>query len=186
MSCTLFNAVLTGLDCCLQLCWVLYCDIMCLDYDGNLLDACVTSLLAALKNSTCCQTHYYWCPYSYTSEKTKLIWPCSRQLNSQRSPSMQRRARPSWIWIKDKGWKSTGILLLHPFASLMGEFKTFRFWPGLNHVQCFMNLVDFPCSSILIVDPSAEEESLSTARLTVVTDEGDRLCAVHKPGQSKM
>lgn len=42
-----------------------------------------------------------------------------------------------------------------------------------------------PCRSILIVDPSAEEESLSTARLTVVTDEGDRLCAVHKPGQSK-
>lgn len=45
--------------------------------------------------------------------------------------------------------------------------------------------MDSPCSSILIVDPSAEEESLSTARLTVVTDEGDRLCAVHKPGQRK-
>lgn len=51
LSCTLLNSAITGLNCCLQLCWVLYCDIMCLDYDGNLLDACVTSLLAALKNS---------------------------------------------------------------------------------------------------------------------------------------
>lgn len=35
----------------LQLCWVLYCDIMCLDYDGNILDACIIALLASLKNS---------------------------------------------------------------------------------------------------------------------------------------
>ncbi|XP_026797542.3 exosome complex component RRP43 [Pangasianodon hypophthalmus] len=34
-----------------KLCWVLYCDIMCLDYDGNLLDACLITLLAALKNA---------------------------------------------------------------------------------------------------------------------------------------
>lgn len=33
------------------------------------------------------------------------------------------------------------------------------------------------------MDPTDEEESLSTARITVVTEEGDRLCAVHKPGQ---
>ena len=37
-----------------QLCWVLYCDLMCLDYDGNLLDTCVIALLAALKNG---ETH---------------------------------------------------------------------------------------------------------------------------------
>ncbi|XP_069747803.1 exosome complex component RRP43 isoform X2 [Narcine bancroftii] len=33
-----------------KLAWVLYCDMMCLDYDGNLLDACITALLAGLKN----------------------------------------------------------------------------------------------------------------------------------------
>ncbi|XP_064497447.1 exosome complex component RRP43-like [Pseudopipra pipra] len=33
-----------------KLAWVLYCDIICLDYDGNLLDASVFALLAALKN----------------------------------------------------------------------------------------------------------------------------------------
>ena len=31
--------------------WVLYCDLLCLDYDGNVTDACVLALLAALKNS---------------------------------------------------------------------------------------------------------------------------------------
>ncbi|XP_077983660.1 exosome complex component RRP43-like [Glandiceps talaboti] len=30
--------------------WVLYCDMMCLDYDGNVVDACLMSLLAALRN----------------------------------------------------------------------------------------------------------------------------------------
>ncbi|CAH1796394.1 unnamed protein product, partial [Owenia fusiformis] len=30
--------------------WVLYCDMMCLDYDGNILDACILALMAALKS----------------------------------------------------------------------------------------------------------------------------------------
>lgn len=34
-----------------KLCWVLYCDMVCLDFDGNLLDACCVALLAALKNT---------------------------------------------------------------------------------------------------------------------------------------
>lgn len=33
-----------------QLAWVLYCDLICLDCDGNILDACTFALLAALKN----------------------------------------------------------------------------------------------------------------------------------------
>ena len=33
-----------------QHCWVLYCDLICVNYDGNLLDACVTALTAALRN----------------------------------------------------------------------------------------------------------------------------------------
>lgn len=45
-----------------------------------------------------------------------------------------------------------------------------------------VNLV-YLCRSTLIVDPTDEEENLSSARITVVTEEGDRLCAVHKPGQ---
>lgn len=40
------------------------------------------------------------------------------------------------------------------------------------------------CRSIVIVDPTAEEESLLTAQLTVVIDEEERLCSVHKPGGS--
>ncbi|XP_071124993.1 exosome complex component RRP43-like isoform X2 [Mytilus edulis] len=33
-----------------KLVWVLYCDLLCLDYDGNVTDTCVLALLAALKN----------------------------------------------------------------------------------------------------------------------------------------
>ncbi|KAI0216265.1 Exosome complex component RRP43 [Lamellibrachia satsuma] len=32
-----------------KMCWVLYCDIICLNYDGNLLGVCTTALLAALR-----------------------------------------------------------------------------------------------------------------------------------------
>ncbi|XP_011501470.1 PREDICTED: exosome complex component RRP43-like isoform X2 [Ceratosolen solmsi marchali] len=32
-----------------KLAWVLYCDIISLDYDGSVIDACTTSLMAALK-----------------------------------------------------------------------------------------------------------------------------------------
>ncbi|ELT94047.1 hypothetical protein CAPTEDRAFT_173435 [Capitella teleta] len=31
--------------------WNLHCDLMCLDYDGNVLDACCLALIAALKNT---------------------------------------------------------------------------------------------------------------------------------------
>lgn len=33
-----------------KLVWCLYADIICLDYDGSLIDACLLALLAALKN----------------------------------------------------------------------------------------------------------------------------------------
>ncbi|XP_033105988.1 exosome complex component RRP43-like [Anneissia japonica] len=38
-----------------KLCWVLYCDLMCLDYDGNIVDACMIVLMAALKNG-----EFFW------------------------------------------------------------------------------------------------------------------------------
>ena len=35
--------------------------MMCLDYDGNVLDACIIALLAALKNSMCSlQNRLFW------------------------------------------------------------------------------------------------------------------------------
>lgn len=39
------------ISCIFQMCWVLYCDLICLNYDGNLLDACILALVSALCNS---------------------------------------------------------------------------------------------------------------------------------------
>ncbi|KAM9728653.1 exosome complex component RRP43 [Menidia menidia] len=114
-----------------KLCWVLYCDIMCLDYDGNLLDACVIALLAALKNAQL--------PEVTVNKETS-----SPEVNFEKRHSLR--------------------LHKHPVAASFCVFD----------------------DSILIVDPTAEEESLSTARLTVVTDEEDRLCSVHKPGGTSL
>jgi len=35
-----------------KLCWILYCDVVCLNLDGNLLDACLLSVMAALSATT--------------------------------------------------------------------------------------------------------------------------------------
>uniref|UniRef100_A0A3B3DJ70 Ribosomal RNA-processing protein 43 n=1 Tax=Oryzias melastigma TaxID=30732 RepID=A0A3B3DJ70_ORYME len=115
----------------LQLCWVLYCDIMCLDYDGNILDACIIALLAALKNTRL--------PKVTINKVT-----CKPEVDSK-----ERHKLP---------------VHKHPVSTSFSIIE----------------------NSILIVDPTADEESLSTARLSVVTDEDDRLCSLHKPGGTSL
>lgn len=39
-----------------KLAWVLYCDILCLNYNGSVIDACTGALMAALKT---CKSHMY-------------------------------------------------------------------------------------------------------------------------------
>ncbi|KAM8835654.1 exosome complex component RRP43 [Synchiropus picturatus] len=110
-----------------KLCWVLYCDLVCLDHDGNLLDACVIALLAALKNTRI--------PEVSVNRETS-------------SPEVDSK--------KKRGLKIQRC----PVATSFAVFD----------------------NSIVIVDPTLEEECLSTAQLTVVTDEDDQLCSLHKPG----
>lgn len=42
----------------------------------------------------------------------------------------------------------------------------------------------FSPSTLLIVDPTGEEERLAAGALTVVMDEAGRLCCLHKPGMA--
>ncbi|NXM26514.1 EXOS8 protein, partial [Oxyruncus cristatus] len=113
------------------LAWVLYCDIICLDYDGNLLDASVFALLAALKNVQL--------PSVIINEDTGL----SEVNLKQKTPLTIRK---------------------HPVAT---SFPIFH-------------------DTLLVVDPTAEEEDLATRTVTIVTDEEGRLCSVHKPGGSPL
>nr|XP_057942953.1 exosome complex component RRP43 [Doryrhamphus excisus] len=110
-----------------KLCWCLYCDMMCLDYDGNVLDACTLALLAALKNTRL--------PEVVINADT-----CAPEVNLEKRHGLN--------------------IVKHPVAASFCVFD----------------------DSIVITDPTAEEEQLSTSRLTVVTDEEGRLCSMHKPG----
>ncbi|XP_050793238.1 exosome complex component RRP43 isoform X2 [Gopherus flavomarginatus] len=109
-----------------KLAWVLYCDFICLDYDGNILDACTFALLAALKNVQL--------PKVTINEETGLAEVDLKQTN----PLNIRK---------------------HPVATSFAVFD----------------------DTILIVDPTAEEEDLATGTVTIVMDEEGRLCSVHKP-----
>ncbi|XP_019385601.1 PREDICTED: exosome complex component RRP43 [Crocodylus porosus] len=114
-----------------KLAWVLYCDIICLDYDGNILDACTFALLAALKNVQL--------PAVAINEETGLA-----EVNlKQKTPLNIRK---------------------YPVATSFAIFD----------------------DTLLIVDPTAEEEDLATGTVTIVTDEEGRLCSVHKPGGSPL
>ncbi|XP_049709141.1 exosome complex component RRP43 isoform X3 [Elephas maximus indicus] len=113
-----------------KLAWVLYCDLICLDYDGNILDASTFALLAALKNVQL--------PEVNINEETALA-----EVNLKKKSHLNIRN--------------------YPVATSFAIFDD---------------------STLLIVDPTGEEEHLATGTLTVVTDEGGRLCCLHKPGGS--
>lgn len=112
-----------------KLSWVLYCDIICLDYDGNILDACTFALLAALKNAQL--------PEVTINEETGLA-----EVNLKKKSYLNIRT--------------------HPVATSFAVFD----------------------DTLLIVDPTGEEEHLATGTLTVVMDEEGKLCCLHKPGGS--
>ncbi|XP_053703288.1 exosome complex component RRP43 isoform X1 [Synchiropus splendidus] len=136
-----------------KLCWVLYCDLLCLDYDGNLLDACVIALLAALKNSK--------------PLKTQLSRKCVASQNvhfpTARIPEVSVNKETSSPEVDSK--KKRGLKIQRcPIATSFTVFD----------------------NSIVIADPTLEEECLSTAQLTVVTDEDDQLCSLHKPGGTSL
>lgn len=61
-------------------------------------------------------------------------------------------------------------------VSLQVQVQYLRNYTSL-YISFFLN------STIIIVDPTVEEENLSTGMITVVTDEDEKLCAVHKPGR---
>ncbi|XP_072466490.1 exosome complex component RRP43 isoform X2 [Notamacropus eugenii] len=112
-----------------KLAWVLYCDLICLDYDGNILDACTFALLAALRNVEL--------PAVTINEETGLA-----EVNLKKKSHLNIRA--------------------HPIATSFAIFD----------------------DTLLIVDPTGEEEHLATGTLTVVMDEESKLCCLHKPGGS--
>ncbi|PIK47576.1 putative exosome complex component RRP43 [Apostichopus japonicus] len=113
------------------LCWVLHCDMICLDYEGNVVDACLLSLLAALKN---------------------VLLPDVRI-------------------VEDSG------------LAVTSEKSTIPLDLSSHPVSTSFVVFD---DSILLADPTKEEETMATGVVTIVTTEDGNLCAVHKPGGSPL
>lgn len=111
--------------------WVLHCDMICLDYEGNVVDACLLSLLAALKNVRL--------PAVSIDEDTSLA-----VASSVRSIPLQLSSYPV----------STSFVIFD--------------------------------DSILLADPTKEEETMATGIVTMVMTEDGNLCKVHKPGGSPL
>jgi len=125
------NSQLLNLDeLCVQtkkLCWVLYADIVCISHDGNLLDAILIALLAALIN-------------------TKL-------------PVMKVNEETGEIVASDKDTFTLNIVnkAVSTSVALFNE-------------------------SLLLVDPTHEEEDLSNGVITVVMGANQKLVSLYKPG----
>ena len=113
-----------------KLCWALYADLMCLDYDGNILDACCIALLAALKNTQL--------PIVESNEDTGLI---ETDIN------------------RHQGLK----LYASPVCTTFAVFD----------------------DTVILVDPTQEEEAIVTGNVTVVTS-AENVYMIHKPGGSPL
>ncbi|XP_011701660.1 PREDICTED: exosome complex component RRP43-like isoform X1 [Wasmannia auropunctata] len=124
------SAALDLTDLCIcrgKLVWVLYCDILCLNYNGSVIDACAGALMAALKTLTLPEVNY----------------------NSE-----------------------TGVIVVHPKNR---ETFTVRTLPVSISFAVFEK-------QLLIVDPTDDEEDLSAGRFSIVMDDEEEICYVHKPG----
>ncbi|XP_031550942.1 exosome complex component RRP43-like [Actinia tenebrosa] len=114
-----------------KLVWVLYVDMMCLDYDGNITDTCMIAMVAALKN-------------------TRLHKITINEETQTPEPSKTRDIHLN--------------LTCTPVAVTFGIFDDAQ----------------------LYIDPTDEEDSLSTGSLTVVITMDEKLVSVHKPGGSSI
>merc|ERR1711963_655747 len=110
--------------------WVLYADLICLDYDGNVADACILALTAALSNTVLPAVNI-----NEESGATETDFKDERKLE----------------------------LACAPISTTLAIFD----------------------DSILLVDPTRQEEELSTGLVTVVTD-GKNICSFEKPGGSPL
>ncbi|KAK7097966.1 exosome complex component RRP43-like [Littorina saxatilis] len=110
--------------------WVLYADLICLDYDGNVADACVLALTAALSNTSL--------PVVRVDEETGKT-----ETDFKEEKKIQ--------------------LTCTPISATSAIFE----------------------DNVLLVDPTRQEEELSTGLVTVVTD-GKNICSLEKPGGSPL
>jgi len=111
-----------------KLVWVLYCDIICLNYDGNLHDACVTALVLALSNVKL--------PTVTISEESDVP---TTDISSMKSLKL----------------------------SLLPVSSTFALY-----------------NKHLLLDPTHEEEEMTSGLMSVVMDEDSKIVYVEKTGGS--
>ena len=137
-----------------RLAWVIYLDIICLNQDGNLLDAALAAGIAALKVTTLPEVIYN------VESGEKVVNPLKRQqLNVKKLPL------------------STTIAVFKRL--LKHDVKLFLFLKAKD----LNNFYFFPFSDCLLIDPTVEEESFSSGTISIVieADSGD-ICGIHQPG----
>ncbi|KAM7436234.1 Exosome complex component RRP43 [Porites harrisoni] len=148
-----------------KLCWVLYVDIMCLSYDGNITDACLIAAVAALQNSRLHSVKI--------DEETQTPEPSEKKevsLNLRQHPV----ASTFGIFDDDKvsEHKSTiaDVADVPVLTSPAGDGTT-------------ISLTSFePCGGLAV----CWEENLVSGIVTIVVTDDDRIAAVHKPGGSPL
>jgi len=110
-----------------KLVWVIYADVMCMSHDGNLIDAVMTVIYAALQNAK-----FPLIRLNEDSEEIEHVPDSTFQLN----------------------------LLTRPVSTTIAIFD----------------------NDVLLVDPSQEEETLSSGTITVVIGNDKQLYLLYKPG----
>ena len=157
----------------------IYVDLYCLDHDGNVFDACLLALVSCLQDGT--------------PVMRRCVHPCDGSLHAVRLPRAKLSADGTAVELVSEE-RPIALALKHTpvatsFAVMLQECVD----------RLARNRHSFPDSSDrhVIVDPTAEEEELSTGTISVVvnnksaysphpvrtlTHSLDELCGLIKPG----
>eukprot|EP00808_Paulinella_micropora_P019448 g41932.t1 len=141
--------------------WVIYADVVCLNCDGNLRDASLLAVLAALRDLRL--------PAVRLNDQGRVEYVESYQ--QQLARRQQRRQQAL-----EAGSVGSGSTL--PGASASGV------WAGrslqVHHIPLPTSFAQI--EGHVVADPSADEEELMSAGWTIAFNQRGELCTMHKPG----
>ncbi|KAG6887911.1 hypothetical protein C0992_010261 [Termitomyces sp. T32_za158] len=142
--------------------WVLYVDATCINYDGNVFDATLLAMVAALKNSQ----------FLHRVDSVSCLYSLSNAAQLPKATYDEETGRT----ICTRKTKSPLQIKRTPIAMSFGVFNSFVPWLFYNEPR----VTFYAFSTTILADPTSFEEPLLDTTVSVVLDahSGDLISAI--------
>jgi exosome complex component RRP43 len=147
--------------------WVLYVDAVCVAYDGNIFDAALAAIMAALKNGT-----------NKLKENCPIVVYNIRFTNNLSSICFD--TRPFLVRIRKPTYQE-GTIKVSGGSTATDENS---FTLNLARTPLSATFAIFDTTLTILADPNVTEETISDGQISIALDETGQLCGVTKIGAS--